>query len=235
MISIHHGQAIVTRFLIRIRYSKRFQVCWSGHLQYIAYFAITNERLKVLSPHQVHSATKLSNVTCRPLKKLTMSDSPYYAGVPIWIPYPDGTGYAAGTVDKVDSTNSTHTSDPEERLGVHLVLDDPTILPSLSSSSKESQNPDIFTWYFPVAILTGAGNSSKLQPSSISPTLGGSNTAWGGLPLVGKDVDGKPVPLPPLREPHRDVLEDLAELTALNEANGEFNVACSLSSEDCRA
>ena len=69
---------------------------------------------------------------------------------------------------------------------------------------------------YPLGVLTAAGQS---QFSAVSPTSSTGTSV--GTPLPGKDADGKPVPLPPLRNPDElERSEDLADLSNLNEPSG---------------
>lgn len=132
-----------------------------------------------------------------------MPSHPYIKGTRVWLPDPQE-AWSAGEITAVD-TPSDADSTPADDVYVTLRI-------------KQEQNPDLeIVHSFPLSVLVAAGQN-QLVPSAnaASPSTAGSNSGAGAL--VGKDQDGKPIILPPLRNPPLlEQTDDLANLSNLNE------------------
>ncbi|KAJ9098937.1 hypothetical protein QFC19_006161 [Naganishia cerealis] len=134
-----------------------------------------------------------------------MPAHPYIKGTRVWLP-DSQQAWSAGEITAVD-TPSNADEDPAEDVYITLHI-------------KQEQNPDVeIVQSFPLSVLVAAGQN-QLVPSSAATTspatTTGSSSAAGSL--VGKDEDGKPVILPPLRNPPLlEQTDDLSNLSNLNE------------------
>jgi hypothetical protein len=122
---------------------------------------------------------------------------PYVKDTQVWVPT-GPSDWAKGGVIAVDQPGAT---DPETYITLRI---------------RYGAEQDEVEYSYPLGVLVAAGQS---QFSTNSPTSAtGSST---GTPLPGKDADGKPVALPPLRNPDElERSEDLADLSNLNEPSG---------------
>jgi hypothetical protein len=123
---------------------------------------------------------------------------PYVKDTQIWVP----NGSSNWEKGEVTSVNQPADATPE----TYITL-------------KITYGPDQTTleYSYPLSVLLAAGQS---QFAPASPTSTTSSTP-GGQVFSGKDADGKPVPLPPLRNPDElERSEDLADLSNLNEPSG---------------
>lgn len=122
---------------------------------------------------------------------------PYVKDTQIWVP----TGPSDWVKGEIISLDQPSTADAETYVTLKI---------------RYGPDQTELEYSYPLGILTVAGQS---QFSAISPSS--STGTSGGTPLPGKDADGKPVALPPLRNPDElERSEDLADLSNLNEPSG---------------
>lgn len=120
---------------------------------------------------------------------------PYVKDTQVWVPV-GPSNWEKGEIVQLQQPPS---AEPETYVTLHI---------------RYGPDQTVVEQSFPLGVLTAAGQT---QFSPISPT---STTSSGpsNVPLVGKDADGKPIPLPPLRNPDElERSEDLADLSNLNE------------------
>lgn len=122
---------------------------------------------------------------------------PYVKDTQIWVP----TGPSDWVKGEIVSIDQPAAADSETYVTLHI---------------RFGAEHEQLEYSYPLGTLVAAGQS---QFSAISPTSStGTST---GTPLPGKDADGKPVALPPLRNPDElERSEDLADLSNLNEPSG---------------
>lgn len=120
--------------------------------------------------------------------------NPYVKDTQIWVP----TGPSDWVKGEVTSLDQPATADSETYVTLRI---------------RYGPDQTELEYSFPLGVLTAAGQA---QFSAGSP-MGTSSATQ----LPGRDADGKPVALPPLRNPDElERSEDLADLSNLNEASG---------------
>jgi myosin-5 len=136
---------------------------------------------------------------------------PYIKGTRVWLPDPQQ-AWSAGEITAVDNPSNVDTAESDD---VYITL-----------HIKQEQNPDVeIVQSFPLSVLVAAGqnqlvptNAAATSPATTTTTTATPGVGSGAGSLVGKDDDGKPVILPPLRNPPLlEQTDDLSNLSNLNE------------------